>query len=112
MPASALETSGGLLAELNRLRADVERVPLLERRLGELERAVLAGGSRREMTVEEFAERRRRSPATVRKWLKVPALRRKWRLEGVFTFDGSKLYTTEERFQKWTELIAAKGVAS
>lgn len=41
MPTPALQAADELLSELNRLRADVARVPLLERRVNEPERALL-----------------------------------------------------------------------
>lgn len=103
------EANDELLSELNRLRADVARVPLLERRVSELERALMAGGADRRLTVVEFAERVKRSPATVRKWLKTPAERRRMRLEGLFAFDGGRLVTTEARVRRWSDLMTAKG---
>lgn len=87
----------------------LDEVSALRRRVEELERAVLLGGGDRRLTVDEFAARIRRSPATVRRWLGTYEGRHRMRLEGVFVCEAGRLYTTEERFRRWSDLIAAKG---
>jgi hypothetical protein len=86
------------VSELEDLRARVEA----------LERALLAGGAERRLTLIQAYHQGvlPRKPATVHRWLSDPERRRRFLVEVLVERVGGRLYTSPSRVDAWARALA------
>lgn len=85
------------------------RVAVLETTVARLTAALDAGGPDRRLSLKEVAMRLGRRPATLRRWLADPVLRRRFQVDRHLHRVGGRWSSTPSEVERWARFLTEAG---